>query len=181
MKTVLIVIAALILVLIAVYAWFGGFAKIESRISVQGGETVVYEEITGDYKQSGVVMDRIYHKLLEEEKIQTFRGFGLYYDNPKEVEINMLRADAGCIIEAQDLDKIVHLPDRYNIKQLPVNECIVTEFPYRGKMSIMVGILRVYPAKQKFAEAKQIAGLGPVMEIYDIPNKKIIYRQLINP
>jgi effector-binding domain-containing protein len=179
MKTALFVILGLAVILLAVYIYFGGFAKIELQIAETGGETLVFEEITGDYKQSAVVMDKIYHDLLEKEDIETYRGFGIYYDNPKEVEIDKLRADAGCILEDSLLKHIPELEGKYNIKTLPTSTYISTEFPFRGKLSVLLGILRVYPALQKFAKSNQLDNLGEVVEIYDIPNKKIIYRQLL--
>jgi hypothetical protein len=179
MKTALIVILSLALILLAIYLYFGGFSKIELQITEQGGETLVFEEITGDYKQSAVVMDRIYHDLLKNENIETFRGFGIYYDNPKVVEIEKLRAEAGCILETNQLKHIPKLEEKYKIKTLPITSCVTTEFPYRGKLSVLLGILRVYPAMHKFAQFKELGELGEVVEIYDIPNKKIIYRQLL--
>ncbi len=179
MKTALIIILSLAVILLAIYFYFGGFAKIELQITEQGGETLVFEEITGDYKQSAIVMDKIYHDLLENEDIETYRGFGIYYDNPKEVEINKLRADAGCILEVNHLKYLPKLEGKYNIKTLPKSTCITTEFPFRGKLSVLLGILRVYPAMHKFAQSNEIDELGEVVEIYDIPNKKIIYRQLL--
>lgn len=179
MKIALIVILSLIGILLVIYSYFGGFSKIDIQISEQGGETLVYEEITGDYKQSAVVMDKIYNDLIEKEDIETYRGFGIYYDNPKVVEIDKLRAEAGCILETNQLKHIAKLEEKYKIKTLPVTNCITTEFPFRGKMSVLLGILRVYPSLQKFAQSNQLDNLGEVVEIYDMPNKKIIYRQLL--
>ncbi len=73
MKIALIIILSLIGILLVIYSYFGGFSTIDIQISEQGGETLVYEEITGDYKQSAVVMDKIYKDLLEKEDIETYR------------------------------------------------------------------------------------------------------------
>jgi hypothetical protein len=43
-------------------------------------------------------------------------------------------------------------------------------------MSILVGLMKVYPALEKYTKENGYAG-GAIMEIYDVPNKKIIYRQ----
>jgi hypothetical protein len=179
MKITLVIILSLIAILIVLYSYFGGFSKIQVQISEQGGETLVYEAITGDYKQSAIVMDKIYQDLIEKEDIETYRGFGIYYDNPKVVDLNKLRAEAGCILETNQLIHIPKLEEKYKIKTLPLSTCITTEFPYRGKLSVLIGILRVYPALQKFAQSNQLDNLGEVVEIYDVPNKKIIYRQLL--
>jgi len=50
----LLVIAALLL---AVYAYYGGFSEIQFRKVTRDAETLVYEEMKGDYSQCGPVMD----------------------------------------------------------------------------------------------------------------------------
>ena len=50
----------------------------------------------------------------------------------------------------------------------------MVEFPFRNKFSIFVGIMRVYPAMESYLEQMGYEE-APVMEIYDVPNKKIIY------
>ncbi|MDR1761757.1 MAG: hypothetical protein LBR55_04845, partial [Bacteroidales bacterium] len=67
MKVVLIILAIIVVLLIAVYAYYGGFTKISFRIEKQGGETIVYENLTGDYSQSPKISDKIYYALLNDE------------------------------------------------------------------------------------------------------------------
>ncbi len=83
MKTILISIHILIAFILIIYTYYGGFKKMEFVISEQGGETLVYENLTGDYKQSPVIMDKVYYSLLNNDKIETYKGFGIYYDNPQ--------------------------------------------------------------------------------------------------
>ena len=176
LKIVLSIIAALIILIVIAYAYYGGFKTISFRVEEQGGETIVYKEMIGDYSQTPKVQDKIYYALLNDEKIETTKGFGIYYDNPKEVEKSKLRSEVGCIIEGLDSVAIAKLAEKYNVKTLPVNNCIVTEFPYKGMVSVFVGIMRVYPAFEKYCK-QQESGNSPMMEIYDIPNKTIIYRK----
>ena len=152
MKIVLIVFAILIIALIAFYACYGGFKKINISISKSGGEVLIYEKIRGDYRQSGVIMDKIYNSLLNEDKIETFKGFGVYYDNPQKVEKSKLRSEAGCVLEKKDIDKLPILENKYTIRTFPKKEYITTEFPYKGKISIFFSIMKVYPALNKFAQ-----------------------------
>ncbi len=179
MKIVLIVILGIFAVCLAVYAYFGGFKKLNVSVAEQGGETVVYESITGDYRQSGEVMNKIYYSLLNDYKIETFKGFGQYFDNPQKVEKAKLRSEAGCIIETVDLDKIANLPESFKTKVLPTQRYIITEFPYKGKLSIIFSVMKAYPALAKYATENNFNGEGSVIEIYDMPNKKIYYRKEI--
>jgi len=44
-------------------------------------------------------------------------------------------------------------------------------------MSIIMGIMKVYPALNKYISENNLSEEGFVMEIYDVPGKKIIYRK----
>jgi len=178
-KVILSVISAIIILAIIAYAYYGGFKKVTFQTSEQGGEILVYEELTGDYNKSGVVMDRVYNSLLKDEKTETFKGFGIYYDNPKEIERSKLRSVVGCILEKTDSAKLKDLTHKYKIKSCPKGTYITTEFPFKGKMSVMIGIMKVYPAMSKYIKEKGLSEKGAVMEIYDTPNKKILYRKEI--
>lgn len=180
MKIAIFIILGLIILLLVVYAYFGGFKKINITISQQGGETVVYEDITGEYSKSGVVMDKIYYVLKDSHKIETYKGFGIYYDNPQKVEKSKLRSEAGCIIEQKDLDKLANIQQLpFKTKVLPTAKYITTEFPFKGKMSVMISLFKVYPALQKYSEVNSLNPDGYVMEIYDVPNGMIYYRKEI--
>ncbi|MCD4818722.1 MAG: GyrI-like domain-containing protein [Candidatus Cloacimonetes bacterium] len=178
-KQILFGLVTLIIAFVVFYAYYGGFKKIKFRIIEAGGETLVYEEITGDYKQSGVVMDKIYHSLLNEDKIETYKGFGVYYDNPQKVEKSKLRSEAGCVLKQNDLVKITELKEKYSIRIFPQKKYITTEFPFKGKISVIFSIMKVYPVLNKFAKENGYNENSFVMEIYDVPNKKILYRKEI--
>ena len=176
MKAVLIILAVLVVLLIVVYAYYGGLRKISFSIENQGGETVVYENLTGDYSQTAKVSDKVYYSLLNEDKVATTRGIGIYYDNPKKVEKSKLRAEVGCIVENVDGAVLAGLSEKYQVKTLPVSTFVVAEFPFKGKLSVLFGIMKVYPALEKFNKEHGYIE-SPITEIYDVPNKKITYRQ----
>ncbi|MFO7864538.1 MAG: hypothetical protein R6U85_11095 [Salinivirgaceae bacterium] len=179
MKITLITLAILSAIILAVWAYFDGFRKIKITVAEQGGETVVYESITGDYRQSGAVMDKVYYTLLNDYKIETYKGFGQYYDNPKLVDKTKLRSEAGCIIEPKDVQKLVQIDIPFRVKTIPVKKYMITEFPYKGKLSVMFGIFKVYPALEKFTMQNNHSIDGSIIEIYDVPGKKIMYRKEI--
>ena len=179
MKTALIIAALLMALVLLVYTYFGGFRKIRFRRENQGGETGVFRHAVGDYRKSGEVMDDVYHQLLDDEKIPAAKGFGVYYDNPKKVEKSRLRSDLGCIVEGLDAGQIKALSGKYDITTLPQGDYIVAEFPYKGRMSVVMGIVKVYPALEKYCRAAGIPDENPVTEIYDVPGKKIVYRKQV--
>ncbi|WP_161991906.1 GyrI-like domain-containing protein [Flagellimonas algicola] len=179
MKITLLIIA-LILASVAMFIGYnGGFKKINCRVEVQGGETLVFKEMTGDYAKSKKLSDDVYYTLLNDYEIETFKGFGIYYDNPKKVKKTQLRSEIGCIVEKKDSSKATQIHGELKIKEFPKKSYIVTEFPIKGKLAVIFGILKVYPAMDKFVKENGYAAKGAVMEIYDVPNKTILYRKEI--
>jgi hypothetical protein len=181
MKIALIILGLVVIIMAALFIYYGGLRKVDFNIAKQGGETLIYEEQIGDYSKSAGPIDRIYYSLLENEGIETFRGFGIFYDNPQKVEKSRLRSEVGNILEDPDPAILKKLEGKYNIKTLPEKEYIVTEFPYRGKMSVMMGIMKVYPAMNRYLRENGYDENGFVMEIYDIPGRKIVYRKTFDP
>lgn len=175
MKIVLTILVVVIVLIVVVYAYYGGFTSVKFEIKEQGGEVLVYEHVVGDYSQAGEVSDRVYQTLLHEENIATTKGFGIFLDDPKSVEKSKLRSEIGCIVDAADEALVARLSEKYNVKVFPKAKYASTEFPMKGKLSIFVGIMKVYPVLDKFCKEHNISG-GAVMEIYDVPNKKTIYR-----
>lgn len=178
MKILIVAIVSILIICVAMYAYFGGFKRMRIQIARQGGESVVYDTIIGDYRQSGIVMDKIYYSLLNDYNIETFKGYGKYFDNPQKVEKSKLRSEAGCIIEPKDVNN-AKATGIYKSKILPEQKYIISEFPYKGKLSVLFSIMKVYPALNKFAAINGYDENGAIIEIYDIPNKKILYRKKI--
>ncbi|MFP4048105.1 MAG: hypothetical protein ACLFT4_10165 [Bacteroidales bacterium] len=59
MKITLIIIVAILVTGAFVFIYYGGFNKVTCRIEKQGGEKLVYKEMTGDYAKSAKLMDEI--------------------------------------------------------------------------------------------------------------------------
>jgi len=165
--------------IILILSYYGLFAKVKIVEKEIGDFWLIYQKHVGDYKEVGQVMDKIYSSLLKEDSIKATRGFGLYYDDPKKVRRENLRSIVGCILAKQDEDNIEDLKKKYKIKKYPASKSIVAEFPFKGKASIFIGIFKVYPKLTEYIE-QQDYSQGPIMEIYDTPNKRISYVASVN-
>lgn len=173
----LIIAAIVVIAILSIYTYLGGFGNLKLRTEVAGGETIVYKEVKGDYKQTSAITDEVYHYLLNEHQIETYKGIGIFYDNPKEVEKEKLRSASGCVVEPKDLERLNSAACKYDIQTLPTDTVITAELPLKGTLSFLMGVLKVYPALDKYARAQNL-GNGPIIEIYDVPNKKIVYRKM---
>ncbi len=184
MKTLKIIsgiLGSLILIILIIFAYYGGFSSIKIQEKEKGGETLIYKELKGDYAQAENIIEKMSEALKSNEKIQTYKGFGIYYDNPQTVEEERLRSDVGCILEKSDTFKLNLLLNKYKIKVYPTKKYITAEFPYRGKLSVLLSLIKVYPALNNYVKLNGYAENGPVMEIYDSTNKTIQFRKEIIP
>lgn len=173
---IVIIVIIIITLLFGLYIYYGGFYDVKIRIETVGGETVVYKKVTGDYKQTSSVTDEVYRYLLNDLRIKTYKGVGIFYDNPKNMKKEELRSEVGCIIEPEDIPKLDTTLCKYEIKTLPYSESVVTEFPFKGGMSVLIGLIRVYPKLEDYVKIHHLPE-HPVVEIYDVPSKKITYRK----
>jgi effector-binding domain-containing protein len=153
--------------------YFGILQEVEIKEQEVGPFKVVYETHIGDYSKVGSIQDEIYSSLVDDG-INTTKGFGIYYDNPQEVEKEQLRSEVGVIIDEKDYPKIYELKGKYNVKDIPKANNVIATFPYRNKYSIMIGVFKVYPKLKEYIEEKGY-GPTPAMEIYDTDNQKIAY------
>lgn len=180
-KILFTVLAVVIIGLTAAYVYYGGFKTVHFEEKETGGELFVYEDVIGDYNQSPVYMDSVYYSLIHNFNIETTRGAGLYFDNPQDVEKSKLRSRVGCLLDTTpDSLTLVKIRERHKVEELPRQKYIVTEFPHRGTMSVFVGLMKVYPAMNKYLEEKSYKDNTPVMEIYDVPSQRIIYRKAVS-
>lgn len=139
-----------------------------------GPYTLVYTSYIGEYKNVGPVMDKVYYDLKNKYGIATTKGFGIYYDDPKKVSNDKLRSIIGCIVESKSINEIGELRSSFGVYEYPKSKSVVAEFPYKGKMSVIIGILKCYPKLSAYIDSRNYASV-PVMELYDQPNKKIEY------
>ena len=175
MRIFRIIISTIILSIASIVFYYGGFSSVIVTERELPALTLAYDTHTGDYSKIKPVMDKIYYTLRYKEKIEPPRGFGLYYDNPQTTEKSKLRSIAGCILETNDQTAIDSLQKKgYKIAVFPATKAIIVEFPLKGQLSVLFGVFKVYPKIGKYMQEKKIQPV-PMMEIYNIPQKKIQY------
>ena len=169
-----IVVGAIIVLLLIYLGYYGAFAKVTVTEKKLDSFWMVYQKHVGEYKGVGPIMDAIYNDLKDNYSISTTKGFGAYYDNPREVPKEKCRSIAGCILENADLGKVDELKEKYFVREYPTSSVVTAEFPFKGTLSIFIGIFKVYPKLGKYITEKGYES-RPMFEIYDMPAKKTIY------
>ncbi|VFQ43887.1 GyrI-like domain-containing protein [Desulfoluna butyratoxydans] len=173
MKPILSVTLIALAAIVAILSWYGLFAPTTLSEQTIPSFSFAYKKQTGNYRQSGRAMNDMYWKL-DKEGISTTQGVGLYYDNPKKVAVQNLRSLAGCILPDESAEKWEELRTDYLIGTLPGATLPVITFPYKGKLSVVLGTLKVYPKLDAWFKAHPDQK-GPVMEIYDMSKGEIRY------
>ncbi len=172
MKKVLVVLLVIAAAVLGYLAYLGAFASIKVAEQGMGPYNLLFVEQKGDYGQTAKTINTVANAL-KEAGITPESGFGIYYDNPRQVKKADLRADAGMIVAAADWKKAAKLRKQFKSRVFAKQNCLVTEMPFRGGISIYVGIMKAYPVLAKVAEEKK-AQMTSVMEIY-VPGKTITY------
>lgn len=167
-------ILLLILIVVIGYLGFSGlFSGIDIHENRVGPYTYVYQNHIGPYDKVGPLMDEVYKKLLDSG-IETYKGIGVYYDDPSVIDEDKLRSDVGRILEEREIFNLEDIKKKFNVRKLDKKSYVVAQHPYRNQISIMLGIMKVYPGLTKYFEKNNLK-MGKVIEIYDFPNKKITY------
>lgn len=181
MKLIICIIlaASLFLTILVILGIHGLFSKVKVDIRMIGGEKAVLRAVKGDYKQCGTIMNEVYYSLLHNYGIETTLGFAVYFDNPKNTLKENLRFEAGCIIDSHYYERTAELEKEFLVKTIENKKYLTAEFPYKNQLSVLLGIIKVYPVLEKDAQKNGFKEDAPIMEIYDIPGKKIEYRKEI--
>jgi hypothetical protein len=174
-----IVIAVIVIVSLIVLARYGLFSSVSISEKNVGPYLLIYKTHIGDYNNVAPIIGEIYDDLKNNYSIEATKGFGLYYDNPREVDKAKLRSIVGCIVEGKSVEDLKKVSNKYGVKEYPSSKSVVAEFPYRGKLSIFVGIFKVYPKLGSYIKEHKYTQT-PIMELYDRPHERIEYISSVN-
>ena len=172
MKPIFFVTLITLAAVIAILAWYGLFTPVHMEPRSVDAMDILFRKHQGDYRKTGPIMDAVYTQL-KEQGVVTTKGIGIFYDNPKEVQMESLRSLAGCVLPKGA--QVMGAPQDGLFKaSFPQTETLVFSFPYKGKLSVIIGLLKAHPKIDTWFESHPEM-IGPVMEIYDVPNKEIFY------
>jgi DNA gyrase inhibitor GyrI len=153
---------------------FGAFVPLKPETKALEPMWIAYNAHSGPYQLIGPVCDGVCRALNDTCGIAAELGFGMYFDNPRRVPKAQLRSLGGCILPPDKAQGLMNASQPFRIASLPGGRAAVVRFPFRGRMSIMVGAMRVYPALGRHIAETGLPE-GPVMEIYDMKAGEIRY------
>ncbi len=152
----------------------GAFKSVTLGVDQRGPYTLIYKSHTGAYHQiSQTILD--VEKWAQNNGLKCRLSFGEFFDNPKITEEGRLKSRGGCLIdpineaESTLFNKLkANLPTDFKTDLFQPTKAVVALF--NGAPGI--GPLKVYPQAEKFIKKGHLKTKGPVMEIYEIFDKK---------
>jgi hypothetical protein len=143
MKKIMLPIAFVLVVAVIMIVWYMGvFQSIVIEEQDHGPFTFVYQEMTGNnMKQVGEITTKL-DKLLREH--------GNTYRKPLDVFFPDNKAEIGYAVENSSPDQLIALSEQTKVREIPVQHYMVSHFPWRNKISFIVGYMKIDPALKKY-------------------------------
>eukprot|EP00638_Chattonella_subsalsa_P022273 CAMPEP_0117859592 /NCGR_PEP_ID=MMETSP0950-20121206/3237_1 /TAXON_ID=44440 /ORGANISM="Chattonella subsalsa, Strain CCMP2191" /LENGTH=152 /DNA_ID=CAMNT_0005709519 /DNA_START=148 /DNA_END=606 /DNA_ORIENTATION=+ len=121
---------------------------------------------------------RGFASLLQKKASNLTQMIGVYYDDPKEKKPSELRCEVGAVVDDSEESiqkieqKLIDLPG-LEVKILPEMKGEAVWFPFKGIISIMIGVNRVYNFLGKHCGQNWTS--QPSIELYDHGEKKMLF------
>lgn len=164
----ILILLLLLLTTVLAYAVYSGlFLEIEVKSCRPDFQslTVAYKFAQGVYRESSELFTEA-HVLAPD-----LHCIGIYYDDPRKDSPTGLRYIVGVIVNDGKLSADKETLDRltkegYACATFPaVDYVVTTTFPFKGTLSIMIAIARVYPVLAQYIKEHKLCAY-PFIEIY---------------
>ena len=150
---------------VSTYIFLGAYKSVQLTDSSLPALKVISQSHIGPYHQINIVISKV-ESWAKNNNLKCNKTFGEYLDNPEFKKEEELRANAGCIIEENEILP-AQIPNDMQIKEyssMPAVKAIFTGSP-------ALGPIKVYPQAKDILTAQNKA-LKRVIEIYQIHNQK---------
>lgn len=158
LKRFLPFLLAFVLPLLAIYAWWGGFNRVEILPGqVRGPYTYAYVEHLGDYAKLPDQQAKV-EKALLGAGIQPGQGITVLYSNPDVVKMADRRARIGYLVPAGS-----QVRDPLRIDTIPSRPVLVA----RVRAAVLLAPSRAYQALDGYLQGRGTGIRMPTVEIYE--------------
>jgi hypothetical protein len=171
MRIVAVVIGVALLALVIMSYFAGLFDSVKVSMDTTGPYALVYRQHKGPYGGIKFAMYDVFAYCRDNRGFSPKRGFAIFYSDPQIVKPDSLLSDGGYITDTL----LTNVPEPYKTSIFTQCKSVTATFPLRSFLSPMTGATMFYPAMVEFLKKENKQVRGPVMEMYDIAAKKIVY------
>lgn len=172
-----------VLFFLYLFQYTGAFKSVTVNQDIRGPYTVLFKNHIGPYHKIVSVIEEV-EKWARENGLKCRLSFGEYYDDPRVVEEGRLTSRGGCLAdplvseEANLLNQLKSkLPEGFQTDVIEKTPAVVALFT--GAPGI--GPLKVYPAAEDFITEHKLSKKGPVIEIYEVFDKRAMQTTYLWP
>ncbi len=163
-KSWLIILLAFILPVLGVYAWWGGFHRVQISAEERGPYSYAYLEHKGSYAKIPDTRLKVLRGL-QEQGVTPLQAINVLFDDPRHVARADLRANVGYIVRIGDA---IRLPLKR--AEMPRRKVWVGEV----KAAELLAPSKVYQALHDYLRPQGRDIRMPSVELYDSPPE--VYR-----
>ena len=172
-----------VLFFLYLFQYTGAFKNVTIDQDIRGPYTILYKKHVGAYHKIVTSIEEV-EKWSRDNGLKCRLSFGEFFDDPRVVEEGRLNSRAGCLIdplvseELQTLEKIKdRLPADILVDTIEKSPTVVALFT--GAPGI--GPLKVYPLAEDFITEHHLTKKGPVIEIYEVFDKRAMQTTYLWP
>ncbi len=145
MKTIALVLIGITAVAVGAAFYMGAFHRVEITEENRGPYTLVYRDVAADRMGDVGEVTTALDTVLETH------GFG--DRKPLDVFFPDGRGQIGFSVEGVSGDQLGALGDAASVKVIGAQRYLVTHFPWRNRLSFMLGYMKVDPALTAYRDA----------------------------
>jgi len=145
MKVLLIILLVFAVTILAAVAYMGAFERIDIAEKDQGPFTFIYRDMAaGDMGKVGEITTAL-DSLLKSQGVTRRKPLDIFFPDG--------RGEIGFAVDGALPEQLTTLADEAKVREIPVQRCMVAEFPWRNPISFVVGYFKVEPALAKHRSA----------------------------
>lgn len=158
------VLAAVLGFVVYLLLYLGAFRTVQISDGPVQAMTLIGKEHVGPYHKIVPVIQEV-ETWAKSVGLDCTRSFGLYLDNPEEVDEPRLKSFGGCVLADA---KVPELPEGFSVRVLSAPHFVKALF----EGSPGIGPFKVYPKVQAYIRAKGFEPLPSVLEVYIVHSAK---------
>ena len=137
------------------------------------GGMLMYKHYVGPYRECGKAFETLEKTAKTGGVDHAWSAVGVYYDNPKRLAEagladSMCRYAVGALVDRRAKNtQALFKQEGYSAQAMPEFQAAVSEFPFTGLLSILLGLWKVYPRLDEFSRRHGLKEdqIGPFCEV----------------
>ncbi len=145
-KTVaLSIISLLVVAFVILVTYLGAFTHISVQEQAEGPFILLYQESSSSsMKEVGMITSQL-DKLLTKQGLSQRQPLDVFYPDG--------HAEIGFAVNSISVEQLSTISLQAKLKQIPVQKCMVVNFPWRNKLSFVVGYFKVNAALNSYRKS----------------------------